>query len=78
MADADRLADGMQDSVYGVGFGPPKRETSMSEFDQQPAVVHTTGTPRWVGLAVVILALLAVAGIGVGWSAINHANSIGR
>ena len=50
----------------------------MSEFDQQPAVVHTTGTPRWVGLAVVILALLAVAGIGVGWSAINHANSIGQ
>lgn len=36
----------------------------------------TTGTPRWIGLAVAILAALSLIGLGVGWSAINHANSI--
>src|SRR5471032_2660406 len=46
----------------------------MSEF-QEP-VVHTTETPRWVALAVVVVAVLALIGLGVGWSAINHANSI--
>jgi hypothetical protein len=35
-----------------------------------------TGTPRWIGLAVVILGGLSVIGIGVGWSALNRANSI--
>lgn len=31
------------------------------------------GTPRWLGLAVAALAVVSVAGLGVGWSAINHA-----
>jgi len=35
-----------------------------------------TGTPRWIGFAVVVLGGLSVIGIGVGWSAVNHANSI--
>jgi small-conductance mechanosensitive channel len=46
----------------------------MSEFEQ-PTVIQTE-TPRWVALAMVVLAILALVGIGVGWSAINHANSI--
>jgi hypothetical protein len=46
----------------------------MSEY-QEPAV-QTTGTPRWVGLAVAIIAALSLVGLGVGWSAINHANSL--
>jgi hypothetical protein len=46
----------------------------MSEY-QEP-VVHTTGTPRWVALAVAIVAALSLIGLGVGWSAIDHANRI--
>lgn len=47
----------------------------MSEF-QEPISQSTTGTPRWVGLAVAVLGGVSLLGLGVGWSAINHANSI--
>lgn len=47
----------------------------MSEYQESnPAVV--SGTPRWVGLAVAVLGALSLLGLGVGWSAINHANSL--
>lgn len=46
----------------------------MSEY-QEP-LNHTTGTPRWVGLAVAILGGISLVSLGVGWSALNHANSI--
>lgn len=47
----------------------------MSEF-QEPFNHTTTGTPRWVGLAVAILGGVSLLGLGVGWSALNHANSV--
>ena len=47
----------------------------MSDF-QDPINHTTTGTPRWVGLAVAILGGVSLLGLGVGWSALNHANSI--
>ena len=46
----------------------------MSEF-QEPIHQSTTGTPRWVGLAVVVLGGVSLLGLGVGWSAINQAKS---
>ncbi len=46
----------------------------MSEF-QQP-LNHTTGTPRWVGLAVAVLGGVSLIGLGVGWTALSHANSV--
>jgi hypothetical protein len=47
----------------------------MSEYQESnPTVV--SGTPRWVGLAVAVLGALSLLGLGVGWSAINHANSV--
>jgi hypothetical protein len=47
----------------------------MSDYSEP--VNHTaTGTPRWIGLAVAILAALSIIGIGVGWSAINQAKNI--
>ena len=47
----------------------------MSEFQER--LNHTTsGTPRWVGLAVAILGGVSLLGLGVGWSALNHANSV--
>ena len=47
----------------------------MSEY-QDPNPTTTAGTPRWVGLAIAVLGALSLLGLGVGWSAINHANSL--
>jgi len=47
----------------------------MSEF-QEPLNHTTAGTPRWVGLAVAVLGGVSLLGLGVGWSALNHANSV--
>src|SRR5215470_7817515 len=48
----------------------------MSEYQDSNPTVVTAGTPRWVGLAVAVLGALSLLGLGVGWSAINHANSV--
>src|SRR5579863_7553562 len=53
---------------------PTRRIEFMSEF-QESNPTSVSGTPRWVGLAVVVLGALSLAGLGVGWSALNHANS---
>jgi hypothetical protein len=49
-------------------------DLNMSEY-QEP-VVQTVEAPRWVALAVAIVAILSLIGLGVGWSAISHANNI--
>jgi len=46
----------------------------MSEF-QEPLNHTATGAPRWVGLAVAVLAGVSLIGLGVGWTALSHANS---
>lgn len=47
----------------------------MSEY-QEPVQVSSTAAPRWVGIALVVLAAVSLVGIGIGWSALNHANSV--
>src|SRR5258707_4708251 len=47
----------------------------MSEY-QEPVQVSSTATPRWVGIALVVLAAVSLLGIGIGWSALTHANSV--
>jgi hypothetical protein len=47
----------------------------MSEY-QEPVQVTSSATPRWVGIALVVLAAVSLLGIGIGWSALNHANSV--
>jgi hypothetical protein len=52
-----------------------KGETKlMSEF-QDSTNTHTTGTPRWVGLAVAVLGGISLLGLGVSWSAWNQAKN---
>lgn len=46
----------------------------MSEF-QDPIGHSASGTPRWVGLAVLVLGGISLAGVGLGWSAYNRAKS---
>src|SRR5690242_13495607 len=47
----------------------------MSEFQE---FSHTTssGTPRWVGLALGVLSGLSIIGLGLGWTALNQAKSL--
>jgi len=47
----------------------------MSEY-QEPIQVNSAAAPRWVGIALVTLAAVSLLGIGIGWSALNHANSV--
>jgi len=47
----------------------------MSEF-QESAGTSTTGTPRWVGLAVAVFGGLSLLGVGIGWSALNQARTV--
>lgn len=47
----------------------------MSEY-QEPVSQGTASTPRWVGLAVAVLGGVSLLGLGVGWSALSHANSV--
>jgi chromosome segregation ATPase len=35
----------------------------------------TEGTPRWMGIAVVVLAAVSLLALGVGWNASNHAKT---
>jgi predicted nucleic acid-binding Zn-ribbon protein len=52
----------------------------MSEF-QEPAYTTpttTASTPRWVGLAVILLGATSLLGVGVGWTALNQAKSVGQ
>src|SRR5258706_1242824 len=54
----------------------PKGERKyMSDF-QESANTTTTGTPRWVGLAVAVLGGISLVGLGVGLSALNQARSV--
>jgi len=47
----------------------PKGETKyMSDFQDS---ANTTGTPRWVGLAVAVLDGFSHLSLGVCWSALN-------
>jgi hypothetical protein len=52
-----------------------KEKRSMSDF-LDSANPNTTGTPRWVGLAVAVLGGISLLSLGVGWSALNQAKGI--
>lgn len=46
-------------------------------YDEKQQVVTTdSGTPRWFGIAAVILGLVSLAALGVGWSASNRSTAL--
>jgi hypothetical protein len=47
----------------------------MSEY-QETNIHSTTGTPRWVGLAVAILGGVSLLGLGVGFTALSHVSNV--
>jgi len=68
------LAKGVHLS-QGAGDKTPKEKKFMSEY-QEPISHTAAGTPRWVGLAVAVLGGVSLLGLGVGLSALSHANGI--
>src|SRR6516225_1053429 len=60
-----------------IGLKCPRRMEYMSEYPESNPI-PVTGTPRWVGLAVAVVGALALLGLGVGWSAIGHADRIAQ
>jgi prefoldin subunit 5 len=48
----------------------------MLEGRDEVVVTQTDSTPRWVGLAVVVLAAVSLVALGVGWSATTHTKSL--
>jgi membrane-associated HD superfamily phosphohydrolase len=53
-----------------------KETMSMSEYREESVQATTTATPRWVGIAVAALAGVSLLGLGIGWSALSHANNV--
>ncbi len=43
--------------------------------DREVEVREVEGTPRWLGLAVIALAVVSLLALGVGWSASSHAKN---
>lgn len=60
---------------YGTGRKPKGETKFMSDF-QDSTIAHTSGTPRWVGLAVAVLGGISLLSLGIGWSALNQAKGI--
>ncbi len=44
--------------------------------DTGAVVEQPEGTPRWVGLAVVVLAVIGIVALGIGWSASSRATNL--
>lgn len=46
-------------------------------IDERPEVIQTEGAaPRWIGIVVVVLAIVSLAALGVGWTASNKAATL--
>jgi hypothetical protein len=43
---------------------------------EREVVTEESAAPRWIGIAVVALALVSFAGLGFGWAASNHAKAL--
>jgi hypothetical protein len=66
--------------AFGVAGAPfwrrAKAKRRMKYMSDIQDSATTTGTPRWVGLAVAVLGGISLLGLGVGWSALNQAKGI--
>jgi hypothetical protein len=50
----------------------------MSEFQEPTYQPSSSGAPRWVGLAVILLGATSLLGVGVGWTALSQAKSVAQ
>jgi hypothetical protein len=73
---------GLEPFGSGRAFTRPSKgfpTEAMSMFDEnQQEVTHDTSTPRWIGIAVVVLAVVSLVALGAGWTATNRSNSLAQ
>jgi hypothetical protein len=51
----------------------------MSMFDEnQNVTTHDTSSPRWIGISVVVLAVVSLVALGAGWTAANRSNALSQ
>lgn len=46
--------------------------------EERDVIVTDNSAPRWIGLAVVVLAVVSIAGLAIGWSASSHAKTLAQ
>jgi hypothetical protein len=44
--------------------------------DRNDVIVTESTTPAWIGIVIVVLAVISIAGLGMAWSATNHAKTL--
>ena len=44
--------------------------------ERNDVVVTESTTPAWIGIVIVVLAVISIAGLGMAWSATNHAKNL--
>jgi hypothetical protein len=48
-------------------------------FEENPnEVTHDTSSPRWIGISVVVLAVVSLVALGAGWTAANRSTSLAQ
>ena len=48
----------------------------MYEENKEVTNTYEAPAPRWIGIVLVLIAAIAVAGLGIGWSATNHSKTL--
>jgi hypothetical protein len=56
--------------------GFPTEGIEQMSDERHDVVVTDYSTPGWIGIAVVVLALISITGLAVGWTASNHAKAL--
>jgi hypothetical protein len=46
--------------------------------ENQNEVTHDTSSPRWIGISVVVLAVVSLVALGAGWTAANRSTSLAQ
>jgi hypothetical protein len=53
-------------------------DTTMNEerHDVSDVTIQEVATPRWIGVAVVVLAVVSLGALGIGWAATNRSKTL--
>ena len=71
----DARAFGSARALYPVRKGISTEDKKMNE-ERDVRNVQETAAPRWMGIAVVVLAVISLVALGVGWSASNRSKAL--
>src|SRR5271167_3970403 len=69
-----RLVPGVLLHDCSKGFGFHGGIFNMTE--ERTEIVHEDTAPRWIGIAVIVLAIISLAALGVGWTASNRSTAL--